>query len=488
MHANKSTPLRNFPGFLSILFILVFAQVEAGERPNIVLIFADDLGYGDLACFGHPTISTPHLDRMAAEGQKWTSFYAAEPLCTASRAGLMTGRYPLRTGTSGSVFFEWSANGMDPAEVTLAEMLGEAGYRTAMVGKWHLGHREGFMPTDQGFDTYYGVPYSNDMRVDPQMPVAEGVVFREGMTLEKMRARGNKVNDWVPLMEGTEVIEYPCDQTQLTSKYTERCVDFIREDRQEPFFLYYAQTFPHIPLFASDAFLGTSQRGLYGDVVEEMDASIGVILDTLRETGMDRSTLVVFTSDNGPWGSKLVEGGSAGLLRGAKGSTWEGGMREPTIFWWPGNIPAGTVNRELGTTLDLMATVATMAGAALPDGRPLDSFDLSGTLLSGEASPRETFVYYRSNQIHAIRNGHWKAHFITEGSFGQGRKRTIHEVPELYHLGQDPGEQYNVAEKHPDVLARMLQLKATQEADVKPAPSRFKEILPNQDLPDWVKH
>jgi len=488
MHTNKSTPLGNLPGFLSILCILVFTQAAAAARPNIILIFADDLGYGDLACFGHPTIATPHLDRMAAEGQKWTSFYAAEPICTPSRAGLLTGRYPLRTGTSGSVFFEWSANGLDPAEVTLAEVLGEAGYRTGMVGKWHLGHREGFMPTDQGFDSYFGVPYSNDMRVDPQMPVAEGAVFLQGMTLEKMRARGNKVNDWVPLMEGTELVEYPCDQSQLTSKYTERCVDFIREEGDEPFFLYYAQTFPHIPLFASDAFLGTSQRGLYGDVVEEMDASIGTILDALREIGMDRDTLVIFTSDNGPWGSKLVEGGSAGLLRGAKGSTWEGGMREPTIFWWPGKIPSGTVNRELGTALDLMATVATMAGATLPNDRPLDSFDLSGALLAGEPSPRETFVYYRSNEIHAIRHGDWKAHFITEGSFGQGRKRTVHETPELYHLGQDPGEQYDIADKHPEIITRMLQLKADQEAAVEPSESRFKDILPNQELPDWVKH
>jgi arylsulfatase A-like enzyme len=486
MNANPFYLMRKLPTLLFMFCILTGSQLVASTRPNIILIFADDLGYGDLSCFGHPTIATPHLDRMAAEGQKWTSFYAAEPICTPSRAGLLTGRYPVRSGTSGSVFFEWSASGMDPAEVTLAEVLSDAGYRTGMVGKWHLGHREGFMPTDQGFDYYFGVPYSNDMRVDPQMPVAEGVVFREGMTLEKMRARGNKVDGWVPLMEGCEVIEYPCDQSSLTTRYTRQCLEFIRKGGDEPFFLYYAQTFPHIPLYASEAFLGSSRRGLYGDVVEEMDASIGSLLTELRETGLDRNTLVIFTSDNGPWASEREEGGSSGLLRGAKGSTWEGGVREPTLFWWPGKIGSGGISRELGSTLDLLSTIAGLAGATLPDDRPLDSMDLSGVLLENQASPRETFAYYRANEVYAIRHGDWKAHFITEGSFGQGRKRTVHEVPELYHLGHDPGEQYNIADEHPDIIVKMLQLKANQEQAVKPSKSRFKDILPNQDLPDWV--
>ena len=323
------------------------------------------------------------------------------------------------------------------------------------------------------------------MRVDPEMPVAGDVLFREGMTLEKMRARGNKVNGWVPLMEDEAIVEYPCDQDTLTRRYTERCVEFIRNNRDRPFFLYYAQSFPHVPLHASDEFRDTSLRGLYGDVVEEMDASYGAILDTLRKLDLAGDTLVVFTSDNGPWASKLQEGGSAGLLRGAKFQTWEGGMREPTIFWWPGRIPSGSVSRELGTTLDLMTTVAGLTGAELPRDRSLDGVDLSGVLLRGDPSPRETFYYYRGAELHAIRHGAWKAHFITEGSYGQGSERMVHEVPELYHLEHDPGEQYNIAGQHPGVIGHMLQLKAAAGQSIQHGPSRMKEILTNQDLPDW---
>jgi arylsulfatase A-like enzyme len=471
---------------LSMLSGLPLVLAEAERPPNIILIFADDLGYGDLACFGHPTIATPHLDRMAKEGQKWTNFYAAAPVCSPSRASLLTGRYPSQTGTSGSVFFEWSANGLGPEEVTIAEMLKDADYVTGMVGKWHLGHLPTYLPTSQGFDSYYGIPYSNDMRVDPKAKVADNVVFREGMTLEKMRTRGNKVDGWVPLMENEEVIEYPCDQDNLTTKYTERCVEFIKANKEQPFFLYYAQTFPHVPLYASDAFRDTSERGLYGDVVEEMDASFGAILDALKTNGLADNTLVVFTSDNGPWASKFEEGGSAGLRRGAKGQTWEGGMREPTLFWWPGMIPAGSISRELGTTMDLMATVASLTGATLPDCRDLDSHDLSGVLFGEGPGPRETFYFYRGDEIYAIRHGQWKAHFIIQGSFGQGVKRTVLETPLLYHLGHDPSEQYDKAGDRPEILEKMQQLKVAQEALLKPAPTRYDDYLEDQDIPDWA--
>lgn len=255
----------------TVIFMASGAMAAGEKNPNIIVLFADDLGYGDLGCFGHPTIVTPQLDKMATEGQKWTSFYASSPICSPSRAGLMTGRYPIRSGTDGKVFFEWHAEGLPAEEVTIAETLKEAGYATACVGKWHLGHCKPYLPTRQGFDEYYGIPYSNDMRLDRGLEAAENITLREGMTLEKMQTRGNKVRGWVPLMEGEQVIEYPCDQSTLTGRYTDRCISFIEDHKDQPFFLYMAHSFPHVPLFASEQFKDSSARGLYGDVVQEMD-------------------------------------------------------------------------------------------------------------------------------------------------------------------------------------------------------------------------
>ena len=326
------------------------------------------------------------------------------------------------------------------------------------MGKWHLGHRPQYLPGKQGFDEYFGIPYSNDMRVDPEMPVAGDVHFRKEMTLEKMRDPENKKNDWVPLVQDDVVVEYPCDQTTLTRRYTDQCLSFIKTHRDEPFFLYMAHSFPHIPLFASDDFLGKSKRGLYGDVVEELDASVGMILKTLGDLGLDEKTLVVFTSDNGPWLSQYKNGGSAGLLRGGKGQTWDGGMREPGIFWWPGRIQAGSVVRELGSTLDIYTTFCKLADIEAPANGPVDSYDLSPVLLGKGASPREVMYFYRGTEIYAVRQGPWKAHFITQGAFGQGEKKTPHETPLLYHLEHDPSEKYDVAAKHPDVVERLQKL------------------------------
>ena len=444
-------------------------------KPNFIIIFADDLGYGDLNCYGHPTIATPQLDKMAVEGQRWTSFYVAASICSPSRGALMTGKYPVRTGTSGSVFFEWSAEGLDPKEITLAEALKQAGYATGCVGKWHLGHQAAYLPLKQGFDEYYGIPYSNDMKVDPKMPVADDVRFREGLTLEKMRDPENKKNGWVPLFEDNVVIEYPVDQTTLTKRYTDRCVSFMKRHRDEPFFLYMAHSFPHVPLFASDAFLGKSKRGLYGDVVEELDHSVGRILDTLRDLDLEENTLVVFTSDNGPWLSQGRNGGSAGLLRGGKFQTWDGGMREPSIFWWPGKIKAGIEVRDLASSLDLYKTFCSLAGVQPPADGPVDSYDLSPTLMGKGESPRDVMFFYRSNEIYAVRQGPWKAHFITQGSYGQGEKKMYHEVPLLYHVEHDPSEKYDIAKKHPDVVERLKKLAEQQAAKVTPARSRFKK-------------
>lgn len=476
---------------VSVLLLAAAMSVDgkaaASRPPNIIVILADDMGYGDLSSYGHPSIATPNLDRMAREGQRWTDFYAAAPLCTPSRASLLTGRYPVRTGLSGGVLFEWSASGLDPQEVTIAEMLKSSGYVTGMVGKWHLGHLHPFLPTDQGFDSYYGIPFSNDMRMDYRMPYAKDIKLREGMTLLRMTTRGSKVDGWVPLMEGDRVVEYPCDQATLTQRYTQRCLRFIDENKDRPFFFYFAHAFPHVPLYASARFLGTSRRGLYGDVIEELDDSVGQVLEHLRETGLDRNTLVVFTSDNGPWATQQERGGSAGLLRGAKGMTYEGGMREPAIFWWPGRVQPGTSVRDIGSTLDLMATFAHLANAALPADRPTDGLDLSRVLCEGARSPRQTLVYYRGDEIYAIRHGDWKAAFVTEGWLGIDGGREVHTTPHLCNLEQDPSEAYDRAAEHPDIVKAMRELKAQIEAEIIPAPNRLTKIVDYQDVPEQFR-
>jgi arylsulfatase A-like enzyme len=365
-----------------ILAMISSAHLHAAGRPNLVIIFCDDLGYGDLACFGSPTIKTPNLDRMASEGQKWTNFYVAASVCTPSRAGLLTGRLPIRTGMCSSkrrVLFPDSAGGLPASEVTISSALKGAGYNTAAVGKWHLGHLPPFLPTSHGFDSYFGVPYSNDMdRVSGKGPKGRDAFWEP------------KSEYWgVPILRGFEEIERSPDQTQLTTRYTEEAVGFIR--RQEvgkPFFLYLAHSMPHVPLFASDKFSGTSTAGLYGDVIEEIDWSVGQVLGSLREKRLAESTLVVFTSDNGPWLVFDTHGGNAGTLRAGKGSTWEGGMREPTIFWWPGKVVPGTVH-EMGSTLDLLPTACALAGAELPSDRTFDGGDLSPVLFGTGESPRD---------------------------------------------------------------------------------------------------
>jgi arylsulfatase A-like enzyme len=454
---------------LALLLCLAGALPPAfgqAAKPNVVIIFADDLGYGDLSCFGHPTIATPNLDKLARQGQKWTQFYAAAPVCSPSRASLLTGRLPMRTGVgkNPTVFFEFSKGGMPQREITLAERLKKAGYATAHIGKWHLGHRKPYLPTSQGFDYYYGVPYSNDMSLDPNMALADDVTFRKGLDREKFRNLPHKYGQrvvpekymgWVPLMRNDKAIEVPVDQSTLTKRYAAESQKFIREQAStdEPFFLYYANNFPHIPLYASDAWRGKSRRGLYGDVVEELDHSVGQIIQTLKETGEADNTLVVFTSDNGPWLAFKTEGGSPGLLKRGKGTTWEGGMREPTIFWWPDEIEPGVV-RELGSTLDLMPTLCNLAGVQPPQDRRLDGYDLTPVLKRKAESPRDRMFFYRVHRLYAARKGPYKAHFITQGRYGsQPKQPQQHDPPKLYHLGHDPREKFNIASQHPEILA-----------------------------------
>ncbi len=481
--SDRSRPPRK--RFFLLVFLLVLIGLPPGnvrkaaaesDAPNIIVVFADDLGYGDLGTFGHPTIQTPNLDRMARQGQKWTNFYAAASVCSPSRAGLLTGRLPIRSGVAGRprVFFEWSEGGLPPGEITLAEGLKKADYATACIGKWHLGHKSKYLPTNQGFDYYYGIPYSNDMKVDPEMPVAEDVTFREGMTLDMMRKKENKRRNWVPLYENEKVIEYPADQNTLTERYTERVLNFIRENQEDRFFIYYPHTFPHTPLHTSEKFRGTSERGLYGDVVEGIDWSVGRIMSTLQSLEIARETLVIFTSDNGPWLVRKTHGGSSGMLRMGKGTTWEGGMREPTIMWWPGTIDPGTVT-DLGSTLDFFRTFMELAGVEVPDDRTYDSHDLRPVLFGDGDSPRDRMIYYRADEIYAARKGPFKAHFITRGAYGMGENREEHDPPLLYHLGHDPREQFDVSDDHPDVIEEIEKMVREHKETIEPVENQLKK-------------
>lgn len=460
-----SSPRVSGPAF-RLFSVLLFAAVStvataasAARPPNVVIIFADDLGYGDLGCYGHPSIRTPHLDRMAAEGLRFTDFYSAAEVCTPSRAALLTGRLPVRNGMASDnrrVLFPNSKGGLPPGETTLAEALKGKGYATAHIGKWHLGIHPGSRPNDQGFDYTLGLPYSNDMDGRPNLP-------RGSSGLENPPADG-----WnVALLENGKVVQQPADQPLLTKRYTEAAVKFIREQAPRPFFLYFAHTFPHVPLFASPEFKGRSRRGIYGDTVEELDWSVGQVLAALRAAGVAGNTLVVFTSDNGPWLTQRLQGGSAGLLREGKGSTFEGGMRVPGIAWWPGRIRTGVTSVPV-STMDLFPTALALAGVAKPR-QVLDGLDISTVLLEGAKLPDRPYFYYRGERLFACRLGNFKAHFLTQAGYGQPKPEE-HERPLLYNVAIDPSEKFDVAEKHPDVLAAIKQAVAAHAAALERAP------------------
>jgi arylsulfatase len=407
------------------------------ERPNFVVIYCDDLGYGDLGCYGHPTIRTPNLDRMAAEGMKFTQFYSASSVCSPSRAALLTGRYSIRSGVT-QVFWPYSNDGLPVSEITIAQGLKTAGYRTACVGKWHLGHRKPFLPTSRGFDRYFGIPYSNDMGKESAPTAAFRAQFPP-----------------TPIYRDERVIEEGPDQTQITRRYTEESIAFLKESRNQPFFLYLAHSMPHTPIFASERFRGKSPRGLYGDVVEEIDWSVGEILRTLRELGLEQKTLVMFSSDNGPWLLRELEGGSAGSLRGGKNSTWEGGFREPGIFRWPGRIPAGVTTNAFATTMDLLPTFFNLAGVDTPKDRELDGADIRDVLLKNGPGREPLMFYWAAAGLHAVRKGPWKLRSAPE------------EYAELYQLDRDPSEKFNVARDNEPIVAELSDLLARHRAAVK---------------------
>ncbi|MEZ4903945.1 MAG: sulfatase [Spirosomataceae bacterium] len=456
----------------TLVFIFCLAAVAAAQskatRPNIIVIFTDDQGYGDLGCFGHPTIKTPNLDKMAVEGQKWTNFYVAANVCTPSRAGLLTGRLPVRNGMESDkrrVLFPDSDGGLPNDEITIAESLKKINYQTACIGKWHLGHLPQFLPTRQGFDYYFGIPYSNDM--DAIQP------FKRSMHFTPKSEYYN-----VPLMKNEAVIERPANQSTLTKRYTEESVKFIKAHKKQPFFLYLAHSMPHIPLFPSDDFLGKSERGRYGDVIEEIDWSVGQILTTLQQEGLDKNTIVVFSSDNGPWKVFDQHGGSAGLLFGGKGTCYEGGMRVPTLFWGPGHVRPAVVSK-MGSTLDLHATFCALTGATLPNDRTMDSFDLSSVLKGGKEKPRNEMLYYHATKLFAVRKGKYKLYFLKNNPDGYPEKIETLDKFQLFNLEEDPSERFDLTEKHPEIVREIEELATQHLASVVKVPSNLETRIKN---------
>ncbi len=435
---------------LTVLSCVPIRKLDAAERlPNVVIVFTDDQGYADVGCFGAKDFETPHLDRMAKEGMRFTSFYVAQAVCGASRAALLTGCYANRIGMLGAPSHK-AKHGIHPREVLIPEICKQKGYATAMFGKWHLGHRKSSLPIHHGFDEYFGLPYSNDMW--PFHPTSRA--FPD-----------------LPMIEGDEIVipaVTPEDQVHLTTWYTERAVDFINRHHEQPFFLYVAHAMPHVPLFVSEKYAGHSRQGLYGDVISEIDWSVGEITKALEKHGIKDDTLMIFTSDNGPWLSYGNHAGSAGPLREGKGTTWEGGVREPCIMRWPRHIPAGTTCHELAATIDLLPTIAGIIGAKLPD-HPIDGKNI-WPLMSGQPgakTPHETYLYYWGNHLQAIRSGDWKLHFPhsyrsltgTPGRDGKpaGYTRQKTELA-LYNLKDDIGETTDVKDQHPEIVQRLKRL------------------------------
>ncbi len=438
--------------------------VQAKRLPNIIIVYADDLGYGDIGSFGATGYQTPHLDRMAKEGVKLTDFYVAQAVCSASRAALLTGCYSNRVGILGALFPN-AKNGLNTDEMTMGDLLKQKGYATAAIGKWHLGDNPQFLPTRNGFDEYFGVPYSNDMW--PKNP-----------------DKGNTVYPDLPLIDGTEVIERDPDQAQLTTRYTERAVSFIERNvaanKDKPFFVYLAHSMPHVPLFVSDKFKGKSidktGRGLYGDVISELDWSVGQLLATLQKHKLDKDTLVIFTSDNGPWHLYGDHGGSAGKLRGYKGTMFEGGVRVPFLARWPGQLPAGKTMTMPAMTIDLLPTLAEITGASLPPSEktPIDGRSIWSHLRGkAKGDPHEALYFYWGRELQAVRSGKWKLHFphpYVEHSPTNGGRRGTQVTRQielsLYDLSQDIGESNNVVAQQPDVMKRLQALGETMRGDL----------------------
>ncbi|PYJ03610.1 MAG: arylsulfatase [Verrucomicrobia bacterium] len=456
--------LRNLIAMLAVLGVWLCAPAPARAavtaKPNFVVILIDDLGYGDIGPFGSKVNRTPNLDRMAAEGMKLTSFYAA-PVCTPSRAQMMTGCYAKRVSMP-TVIFPACPTGLSAREATVAGLLKREGYVTMAIGKWHLGDQPEFLPTRRGFDHYLGLPYSNDMGGPTNAPAKPA-------PQKPTSTAGRPPYPPLPLLRDATVLEAPTDQNTLTARYTEAAVEFITANKDRPFFLYLPHNAVHTPLHPGAAFKGKSANGTYGDWVEEVDWSVGRVLDTLRSLDLAQRTLVLFTSDNGPWLTQGTNGGVAGPLHGGKGTTWEGGVREPTIAWWPGKIPAHSVCDAIMSEMDVLPTFVKLAGGNVPSERKLDGKDV-WPLLSGQtkASPHEALCYFNGLKLEAVRAGPWKLAIAPQGTgLPKGAAKPVeHTGPRLYNLDTDIGELADVAAQHPEVVARLQKFVQQMDADL----------------------
>jgi arylsulfatase A-like enzyme len=452
----------------ALAFLAVTTEVRSATRlPNFVIIYIDDMGYADIDPFGAEGYETPNLDRLAREGRVFTNFYVSQPVCSASRASLMTGCYNVRVGILGALGPR-TEHGIHADEMTLAEVCKQKGYATACFGKWHLGHHPRFLPTNHGFDEYFGLPYSNDM-----WPYHPDVLH---LSMEERYKRWPEL----PLIEGTRIVNPKLtseDQKMLTTWYTERAVRFIERNRDRPFFLYVPHSMVHVPLHVSDKFDGKTKRGLFGDVVMEVDWSMGQIVNTIRRHGLDKHTMVIFTSDNGPWLSYGTHAGSAGPLREGKGTTFDGGCREPTVMWWPGKIPEGTTCPTPAMTIDILPTIAHLVGAKLPDHR-IDGKNI-WPLIRGEPdaeSPQEAYFFYNGQELQAVRMGRWKLHFphqyrtLAGRPGGTGGKPAPYEQADiplaLFDLENDVGETTDVKDEHPDIVAAIQKLADRMREDL----------------------
>jgi len=420
-------------------------STENTDMPNFIIIFADDLGYGDLGCYGHPTIHSPNLDAMASDGIRLTQFYVAAPVSSPSRAALLTGCYPKRVGLHKHVLFPNSVTGINANEITIAELLKEKDYNTACIGKWHLGHQEKFLPENHGFDYYFGLPFSNDMSKAYQ------------------NSRGNmKYKYELPVIQGSDTLELDPDQTTLTKRLTGEALKFIRNNKNNPFFLYFPHPMPHIPIYSSEEFDGRSLRGKYGDVIEEIDWSVGEIISALEDMDIDNNTFILFTSDNGPWLPFKTHGGSAGLLRNGKGTTYEGGVREPCIIKWPAKIPAGKICRQVLSSMDVFPTIAQIVGT-LPSGQnKIDGINIIDQLFNPEENrfpDRELYYYSSQGLIEGLRLGDWKL-------------RIKNDNKELFNLQEDPSEKYNLYEDFPDKVnelkSKMINFDKQMDKEARP--------------------
>jgi arylsulfatase len=433
---------------------LVNCQISRKRQPNIVIIFTDDQGYADVGCFGAKGFETPNLDQMAAEGMRFTSFYVSQAVCSASRASLLTGCYSERVGIQGALS-AWSNHGLNPDEETIADVLKGRGYTTGIFGKWHLGHHKEFLPKQQGFDEYLGLPYSNDM-----WPVGY-----DGIPLSSGR---KSLYPPLPLIDGEEKVDLIStieDQGTLTTRYTERAVQFIEKNKNRPFFLYVPHSMPHVPLGVSDKFKGKSEQGMYGDVIMEIDWSVGEILKALKQNELDDNTLVIFASDNGPWLNFGKHAGSALPLREGKGTMWEGGARVPCIMRWPGQITAGSECNNIAASIDILPTLAAITGAALPK-KSIDGINILPLIKSEpEANPRDHYFYYYGGELRAVRQGKWKLYFPHRSRTYVGNEPGMDGLPgptafldvglELYDLEKDISETQNVIDSHPDIVQQL---------------------------------